>query len=148
VPQESHDPRKEELDVFEARINRAAKGLLMLGIEVAERQEEVLLEASAIKEVYGATTSLDPAVMVRTARDFFVGISIDPHISDRERRNRARGYASLIRTFGGKASEDPTKLFSTPYHCENRPPLATSKTWLNSTSLSKTIAALPIIARA
>ena len=52
--------------------------------------------------------------MVRTARDFFVGISIDPSISDRERRNRARGYASLIRTFGGKASEDPTKLFSTP----------------------------------
>ena len=58
MPQESHDPRKEELDVFEARINRAAKGLLMLGIEVAERQEEVLLEASAIKEVSGTTTSL------------------------------------------------------------------------------------------
>ena len=86
----------------------------MLGIEVADRQEEVLLEASAVKEVYGVTSSLDPAVMVRTARDFFVGISIDPSISDRERRNRARGYASLIRTFGGKASEDPTKLFSTP----------------------------------
>ena len=100
--------------MFEARVNRAAESLLMLGIEVADRQEEVLLEASAVKEVYGVTSSLDPAVMVRTARDFFVGISIDPSISDRERRNRARGYASLIRTFGGKASEDPTKLFSTP----------------------------------
>ena len=114
VLQSAYDPRKESLDVFEARVNRAAESLLMLGIEVADRQEEVLLEASAVKEVYGATNSLDPAVMVRTARDFFVGISIDPSISDRERRNRARGYASLIRTFGGKASEDPTKLFSTP----------------------------------
>ena len=114
VLRETYDPRKERLDVFEARINRSAEGLLMLGIEVAERQEEVLLEASAINEVYGVTSSLDPAVMVRTARDFFVGISIDPHISDRERRNRARGHASLIRTFGGKTSEDPTKLFSTP----------------------------------
>ena len=114
VLQSAYDPRKESLDVFEARVNRAAESLLMLGIEVADRQEEVLLEASAVKEVYGVTSSLDPAVMVRTARDFFVGISIDPSISDRERRNRARGYASLIRTFGGKASEDPTKLFSTP----------------------------------
>ena len=114
VLQASYDPRKEELDVFEARVNRAAEGLLMLGIEVAERQEAVLLEASAIKEVYGATTSLDPAAMVRMARDFFVGATIDPRIPDLERRNRARGYASLIRTFGGRTSEDPTKLFSAP----------------------------------
>ena len=84
VLQASYDPRKEELDVFEARVNRAAEGLLMLGIEVAERQEEVLLEASAIKEVYGATTSLDPAAMVRMARDFFVGVTIDPRIPDLE----------------------------------------------------------------
>lgn len=107
MPQESHDPRKEELDVFEARINRAAKGLLMLGIEVAERQEEVLLEASAIKEVYGTTTSLDPAAMVRMARDFFVA-------SQTWSGGIAPGVASLTRTFGGKASGDPTKLFSTP----------------------------------
>ena len=114
VLQESYDPRKEGIESFEARINRAAEGLQMLGIEVVDRQAEILLEASAIKEVYGVTSSLEPAVMVRTARDFFVGVSVDPLISDLERRNRAQGYASLIRTFGGKTSADPTKLFSTP----------------------------------
>ena len=89
VLQSAYDPRKESLDVFEARVNRAAEGLLMLGIEVADRQEEVLLEASAVKEVYGATSSLDPAVMVRTARDFFVGISIDPqHLRPRAAESR------------------------------------------------------------
>ena len=88
VLQSLYDPRRESLDVFEARVNRAAESLLMLGIEVADRQEEVLLEASAVKEVYGVTSSLDPAVMVRTARDFFVGISIDPSISDRAAESR------------------------------------------------------------
>eukprot|EP00434_Breviolum_minutum_P040079 symbB.v1.2.035607.t1/scaffold4832.1/size34166/4 len=58
VLQKSYDPRKEDLEAFEARINRAAEGLQMLGIEVAERQEEVLLKASAIKEVYGAIPPL------------------------------------------------------------------------------------------
>ena len=48
VLQSAYDPRKESLDVFEARVNRAAESLLMLGIEVADRQEEVLLEASAL----------------------------------------------------------------------------------------------------
>ena len=61
VLQKSYDPRKEDLEAFEARINRAAEGLQMLGIEVAERQEEVLLKASAIKEVYGAI----PPVLTR-----------------------------------------------------------------------------------
>ena len=114
VLQESYNPRKEGMEAFEARINRAAEGLQMLGIEVVDRQAEILLEANAIKEVYGVTGSLEPTVMVRTARDFFVGVSVDPAISDLERRNRAQGYASLIRTFGGKTSTDPTKLFSTP----------------------------------
>ena len=35
VLQSAYDPRKESLDVFEARVNRAAESLLMLGIEVA-----------------------------------------------------------------------------------------------------------------
>ena len=56
VLQESYDPRKEDIESFEARINRAAEGLQMLGIEVVDRQAEILLEASAIKEVYGVTS--------------------------------------------------------------------------------------------
>ena len=42
VLQSAYDPRKESLDVFEAPVNRAAESLLMLGIEVADRQEEGL----------------------------------------------------------------------------------------------------------
>ena len=98
---ESYDPRKEESDAFEARITRAADGLLMLGIEVSDRQAEVLLEANAIKEVYGVTGRLEAATMVKAARDLFVKVSVDPNILDLERRSRAQGYASLIRTFGG-----------------------------------------------
>ena len=110
VLQSAYDPRKESLDVFEARVNRAAEGLLMLGIEVADRQEEVLLEASAVKEVYGATSSLDPAVMVRTARDFFVGISIDPHISDRSRLKTFQNiYRQEIRA--GNVEADPASVY-------------------------------------
>ena len=112
---ETYDPTKETVDSFVARVDRAADSLQGLRLETSEeRLSEIRSGAQAIEEVFAMTKDLNPRLMVQTARDLFVGVSVDPAISDLERRTRAQGYASLIRAFGGKMSSDPAKQFSTP----------------------------------
>lgn len=87
---ETYNPTKETVDFFVARVNRAADSLQGLGLETSEKQLlEVCLGAQAIEEVYAITKDLNSKLMVQTARNLFVGVSVNPAMLDLKRRTCA-----------------------------------------------------------
>ena len=52
--------------------------------------------------------------LVRAARDQFIAVSLDDMISEADRSQRAAALSAFIKANGGKESEDPGKVFSTP----------------------------------
>ncbi|CAK9045581.1 Pro-Pol polyprotein [Durusdinium trenchii] len=108
-------PDQEDMGVLLARVTRLVMALKTLGHDVkTEDLDRVTLKAEIIQEAYDRVGTWDARALVRTLRDQFAFVALDPNLSDEDKTLKAEALGQVILGFGGKESSKSDKLFSTP----------------------------------
>ena len=89
--------------------------LKTLGRDVkTEDLDRVTLKAEIIQEAYDRVGTWEVRALVRTLRDQFAFVALDPNLSDEDKTLKAEALGQVILGLGGKESSKSDKLFSTP----------------------------------
>ncbi|CAK9013328.1 Uncharacterized protein SCF082_LOCUS11888 [Durusdinium trenchii] len=76
--------------------------------------DRVTLKAEIIQEAYDRVGTWEVRALVRTLRDQFAFVALDPNLSDEDKTLKAEALGQVILGLGGKESSKSDKLFSTP----------------------------------